>query len=936
MKKREKRKNRNASWHRGKKNCRGIFFSIDGILASGIIILALILLSSFYLNKPNTVNMNYNAEDLAGVLSNIKVGELNNSYKDYLINSSIIKDYDLNKSILEIIGKLYVTGHEAEASELFQNISSGLFDNRGYGLYLDKNTIFEKNLSNKERNNIISFPRVISGIEEEKPIEGYTARAFIKSIDGKTFSNYIFFGGLEGQGNLTTRMELPDFTNITKIYLEFDAESNFSLFINNNSAGTFPQGCTGGGFMRAYKCYVNESYFNLLHQGTNKIEIRFNNDLNHSYIGGGFLRVNFDTTNLNYSDINYNEDENLASQRDWLIGVKGVINKYSSLYIPGNLTGMEMFLNFSADYPLFVNLGNTTIYDGNINNDTGNVTVILNNSKLSSMLNYSNISLKTLPLRMGHTEVKQVGIIGHKADVVLITDLSGSMKWRFDSDDTGTVRNCSDPLLYDNSTRRISVAKCLDKQFVDVIMNESNPGNRMWLVDFNDDANSYYSDNKSDLENHIDNYPDDPSGGTCICCAVNEAYNILNANSNSSRDKFVVVMTDGLPTYCCGKELDYCVWWWCYYKCQTTGNATSYQYYSSSCGGGSDDCTGSDCEGPINSSIYSAYRVHTYQNATVDTIGFGPVSNCTNANYTLTEMAYEGNGSYFASQDPSKLANIYLTIARRINNKSAIYEYQRILVNNVTSELYDNSYILINYTPLNKPYVYGKIPLRIETDSFNNNITQGEFLVPENTSVIEGYATSYSSYYWSNNLTINSKQVFNLNDFGSEYNLLGDPFIINIPINKINIGNNSVIITTASAPGNYTGGSPDDKVIYTLLIKNFVSYSAVESKAEGCNWTVYFEDGSNTTLIVPDSYSGTNYCIYNASISGTHCTYNGDSETNDAINKAICQLLTQLDPDKNGKINVKVSQDNLKLDTIVIKRVPSLWGPAILRLNIWN
>ena len=688
--------------------------------------------------------------------------------------------------------------------------------------------------------------------------------------------------------------------------------------------------------MKAYKCSVNSSYFNLLHVGTNQIGITFNNDLNHSYIGGGFIRVDFDTPNLNYSDIAYDEDKNTVSQKEWLIGVNGIINKYGSVYIPGNLTSMELFLNFTADYPIFVNLGNTTIYDGNINNDTGNISILLNNSKLSSILNYSKISLKTLPLRMGHSEVKEIGVIGHKADVVLITDLSGSMSWRFDSDDTGTVRNCTDPLLYDNSTRRISVAKCLDKQFIDIIMNESNPGNRMWLVDFNNDANSYYSDDKTQLEEHVDGYPDDPSGGTCICCAINKAYNILNEYSNDSRDKFVIVMTDGLPNYCCGRQLDYCSWFWCYYKCDSTGNSTSEQYHSSSCSGGTDDCTGTDCEGPINSSIYAAHRVHQEQNATIDTIGFGPVSNCTNANYTLTRIAYEGNGTYFKSQDPSKLSEIYTVIAHRINNRSAIYKYQRILVNNVTSSLYDNSYLLMNYTPLVPPYVYGKIPIRIETDNFNNNITQGSFFIPENTTVIESYATSYSSYYWSSNLTINSEQVFNLDEFGSEYNLLGDPFIINIPLNRIKTGNNSVIIKTASSQNNITGGSTDDKVIYTLLIPNFVTYSAVKPTAEGCNWNIYFEDGTNTTIKVPEDYSGTEQCQYNTSSNEAACTYNGSQETEDAINKAMCGLFGQLDPDKNGKLNIKISQDSLRLDVIVIKRVPSLWGPAVLRLNVWN
>ncbi len=918
------------------KDRRALFFTIDAILAFSLIMLTLFLISKMYLRTEQQVNVNYASYDLVNVLSNIKIGSINNSYAQDLINKGVVKNYELNNSVLEMIGRLWVSGYKTEARELFENITYELLpEYYGIALYIDDTPVYEHNVSSREE--VYSYSRMISGIEEQKPTEGYTARVFINSVNGKISNSYVFFGGLVGQGNITVYLNLPQNFTVSSAYMELDSGSNFSLFINNNYSGHYLEGCSDGGFMRAYKCQINDSYLTFFRSGLNTIKFVFDNNSN-SYIGGGFFRVSFSTQELNFTDVSYDRTTNTATKKLWLPGISGVINLYSSFYVPGNLTSMNLFLNYTTNYPIFVKIGNTTVYDGEITNTTGNVSVLLTNSNFTS-INYTDISSKTIPLRIGHKEVEELTIIGHEADIVLITDLSGSMRWKIgdDSDEDGVIRDCSDPHLYDNDTRRISLAKCLDKQFIDIVLNESEEAhNRIWLVDFNDQANYYFSENKTLLKNHVDNYPDSPSGGTCICCAINMAYNLLNTYSNSSRKKFVIVMTDGLATYCCGRELDYCIWWWCFYKCDPTGTSTTEEYWSSNCGGGSEDCTGDDCEGPIASTLNATERIHNDLNTTVYSIGFGPVVNCENANYTLQKIAELGNGSYYGSTDPNKLSEIYEQIAHEINNKSALYEYQKILAKNVFSQLHPNSYLEIVYHPTTPPLIYGKIPIRLETQNFGNTVTQGTLHIPNNVSVAEAFVTSYSSYYWTDNLTINGVRAFNLSEFGSTYTTLGDPFLVYIPTQHIISGDNSILISTASSLNNYTGGSPDDKAVYTILIKNYVSYTAAEENANGCNWLVYFEDNSNTTIKTPVSYSGNNTCVYNATQSGTNCIYDGSHTTNDAINKAVCEMLFLLDPDHNGRLNVNIDQDSLGFDIIVVSKVPSLWGPSIIKINVWG
>ncbi|MGB9749060.1 MAG: vWA domain-containing protein [Candidatus Woesearchaeota archaeon] len=910
---------------------RALFFSIDGLVALLIILFGLLLISQSYFYEKPRMSLEYASSDLIGILSEAKISEINNSYANELISNGTIKEYELNNSVLEVIGKLWVSNKREEAKNLFRNITFGLIPNDfGFGIYLNNNPIYERNsTSNKE---VIAYSRMISGIEEEKPVEGYTAKAFINSIEGSYSYSYAFFGGLVGQGNITKYIMMPSSFNVSYAYMQLDVGNNFTLYINGNYSGHYVEGCSGGGFMRAYTCVINESYYSNFIPGLNELRFAFDSQ-NNSYIAGGLFSVKYFTQETNFSESTYNAETNTSTRTEYLPGVSSIINVYSSFYVPGNLTSLEFFLNFSTDYPIFMKIGNLTVYDGMINNATGDLAVNLTDDILYA-LNYSFISEKTVPYRIGHYEFNESNITGqgHNADVVLITDLSGSMRWRIGDwlEIPGNARTCDNPDLYHkNDTRRVSVAKCLDIEFVNVIMNFS--GNRLWLVDFNDAANYYYSTSKDLLINRIKNYPNNPTGGTCICCAINLAYEILNNYSGPSRTKFVVVMSDGIPNYCCGRYWQ--GWFW---RCNTTGTSTTGLYIPYGCDGSSDDCESNDCNSAINSSINAAARVHNNLNATLYSIAFGPMLNCSAANQTLFEIARVGNGSYYGSKNASELLEIYRDIANQINNKSITFEYQKVNAVGVHSQLHPNSYIKMSYNPKTPPISYGTMPLTIESNNFGNFISQGNFYMPPNTSVSEAKAISFSSYYWTDNLTINNRQAFRLSEFNSNYLLLGDPFIVYIPLPEIIEGNNSVIVSTGYSPTNNTGGSPDNKVIYTLLTRNFVSYSATEKNADGCTWIIYFEDESNATLKTPVNYSGEDYCIYNATASGTNCIYNSSYQTDDAIEKAFCELLSLLDPDKDGKLNIKISQSSFNFEIVVISKVPSLWGPAILRIAVWK
>jgi hypothetical protein len=804
-----------------------------------------------------------------------------------LINDGVLDERDLNKTVLDLIASFWYKNNKTIAENISRDVLGGLYD-VCLNLTVDGQTMYSS--CNNKANDTAVSTRIESGYEPGKPAYGYVARAFLASIRGKKDSSYVYFGGYVGDGNITTNITLPPFDNILEAYMEMDAGSNFTLYINGNYSGNYNNGTAGGGLMRADKFEVcnttyNYYYCNNLTSGGNVLTFNFTG--NRSFIGGGYFRVSFNTTQMS-------SEEQAGIGRYWFPGIYGFLNLYDSFYVPGSLENISIHLHYKNNYTTYLTIGNNTVHeDTSTNEQIVDLTDAQISSKFGSKVNLINaVSNKTIPIRLGTNStllMKQPN-----ADVILITDLSGSMNWRMDENeiDGNTVIDCNNPAINNPHTKRISLAKCLDKNFTDIIMSAS--GNRMGLVGFNDNANVYtpnLDSTRDQLIAHINsNYPNSPSGGTCICCAINRAYQILNESSDSSRQKFIIVMSDGVTGYCCGIKSG---------SCNPKGNSTSGQY--SDCGGGGADCTGNDCLGAMQNANYSSCRVHNDLNATVHSIGFGPVINCPNGNWTLRAIAACGNGSYNASTDAEGLKQIYRDIAQKILEigfKAQIIEVTGNVIKNNT--LYPDSYIEFNYTPTAPKYEYGEISLTRETARLkeltgDNLITdaatvtkEGWFNISDKVKIVDAKITSYSSEYWTDRFYLKSSKtggwsnVYWLGSYGTNYQKWGDPFIVQIPVNNISTGNNSVRIGTGMSSTSGIGGSPDDRVIYTIRVKGSVGYDKTFPSSD---------------LAVADA------------------------------NQRLMDLVSDY---------VNVTTDNVQNQTKSITGVQSIWGPSSLKVVTWE
>ncbi|MBW2983808.1 VWA domain-containing protein [Candidatus Woesearchaeota archaeon] len=898
---------------------KGVFFSIDALIAVIIILSAIIFISVFYINKPSTSQQVYFSSDLVQILSTMKIGEINDPAVRTMLNESNITE--LNRTILEQTLRFQVGGREDEASELINlTIGNLVPDYYNLGVWIEG---FEEPVyatSQEPVTQLISSKQLVSGIEKEKAVEGLASRAFLSGINERTSSAYAYFGGYEGDGNITKKVTLPGgLISIDYAYMELDAGGEFDLHINGIKSGHY----TPAQDMRADEWVINSSCLSNFQEGENTIIFSFNGT--KKYIGGGYLRVDYTASEL----ILY---EDIGTERYYFPGIDGIINVYSSFYVPGSLDSMNIHLHYESDYETFMNIGGITVYSYE---SSGENTVDIPDEELSLIINYSSLSNKTVPIRIGLVAANLSEVIGQgDVDVVLITDLSGSMEYRLDSDVDGIARNCSDPLIYEASTKRVSLAKCLDKDFIDTILQSTR--NRVALSAFyGDDSNPYkgkvyeegLTNNAAYLKGQVDAYS--PLGGTCICCAINDAYEILDAQNNESRMKFVIVMSDGIPTHTCQAASG----------CEGTRTGLPSREglwlgFGSGCYGGIDDCNVNDCACASQNANWSSCRLHSELNTTVYSIGFGPVASCAMANQTLRNIADCGGGEYYSSDNATILKEIYEGISEKILNVS--FRKQTAIISGELSNtfLYPDSYILFNYTPSLPDIEYGRIPITIESPRLGNNITEGTFDVPSKILVYDAKITSYSSDKWTDRAWINSSgnwtSFYDLSSYGDDYSLLGDPYIINIPIGLIEEGENRVRVSTGVNPINSTGGSLDDRIIYTSGIDIDINYTGIFEKAEGCSWFIMFEDGTNITIPIPSEYGGSKNCNFDED---TDCYSDYDD---DAIDNAICHLFEQMDFDDDGLLFIKFGPTDLDIETVSIGKIPFMWGPTLVEVRVWK
>ena len=150
---------------------RGIFFTIDALLASGIIIISILLVANFYSYEEQGANVRYASQDLVRVFSAMSVGGINNDYVKSLISGGDITS--TNNTVLEQIGDFWAADKVELARNFTRNLTEDIIPPRyGFSVLVNGEEIYSRNISVKK--SLVSSRKIISGIAKAKPTEGYS------------------------------------------------------------------------------------------------------------------------------------------------------------------------------------------------------------------------------------------------------------------------------------------------------------------------------------------------------------------------------------------------------------------------------------------------------------------------------------------------------------------------------------------------------------------------------------------------------------------------------------------------------------------------------------------------------------------------------------------------------------------------------------------
>lgn len=519
---------------------RGFLLSLDAVIAIGLMLTLVMFMGglslTYYSPELRYQRLYYMGKDLLMLLESAKIEQLQDfDVIQYYMDEGVLTQDDLDKSLLDIIGSLWATENatlqDYAANITNQVLNSTISPNYNYAVILGGDNIYQRGPS--ESTFLARLSTIVSGIERGKPVEGFFARAY-PGVVGGVYSEYFYFGGYVGEGNISALIELPYYDTILDMDMELDIGMDFDFYINGQFSGSYQRYLNDT--MRSNSWDIDPSYYGFLHNGINNISIEFPEQ--NSFIGGGYVRIVYNTSNLTAGDGNEYGDN--ATKTYLFPGIDGIMNLYSSIYVPGTLKDIMAYLHYDSAFPVtkYLTIGSVEVFESN---ETGEQYITISNQSIAGNLSgsgydFTYLSGKTVPVRAGLKNISFIFGEAGMADVALITDRTGSMESNCDVETDCVAGLCDswDPC----HDRRSHIAVESDREFVNRILGAEGI-NRIGLIGYGERHGktcSFHevSNNNASLQARIsdydygDNWED--CGYTCTSCGVVGATELLQEN----------------------------------------------------------------------------------------------------------------------------------------------------------------------------------------------------------------------------------------------------------------------------------------------------------------------------------------------------------------------------------------------------------------------
>ena len=367
------------------KNKRAVFFSTDALIAFLIIFLALLVVYPILKYSEHKSEI---SSDIIKVLSSLKIGEINNTFIQSLIQQGKISD--LNKSLLEQIGEFYVNNITL-AKEVSQEILSSLNTSENIGIWYATDLLASKNSTPYENSKNIEVERqIISGIEKGKVTSGFVAKAWLKKINKKKTSLVIRgdvmcgkwgpFSGDEYCGIAQTIINysfiIPENATINNAFWLVEPSwinQPTTLFVNNSQifSGQIP-------FFNVF------NITRYLHVGNNVAQLRGDSG---GEDGASHIVVEYETPDLQTFEFQEIFPFNVIKST-------GILYHEKALFVSDSIGSIQVVINTTSQTRLDFRIGSKKLTIGTKNPTNGQV--IFTNSEIQSALGNAGISYSSL------------------------------------------------------------------------------------------------------------------------------------------------------------------------------------------------------------------------------------------------------------------------------------------------------------------------------------------------------------------------------------------------------------------------------------------------------------------------------------------------------------------------------------------------------------
>ena len=862
---------------------RGLMYTIDASVAIILIAGAVIALTTMQSTAVSSQSDVHAVEDLTIALSTVRISESNNPLIIELRENGTISPAQYERTLLEYVSELWAFDELALAHLVLENLTYGLGPRFPVQILVNEENVYGEPTGLRT---LTRSARLVSGINKSAPVRGYSANLFLTGANMRTTNHYHYFDGLTGMGDITMNVYLPANADVFNVSMEAVPGADFELVINGYDCGSYVAGDSETNIAQSYvvqstsSCNLSEIF-----TGHNTVEVRFTSgDFTDHFIAGGFLRVRYLSDQENTALIT-SLGGGLVRERIYFNGADQLANIFSGFTFPGEVINISAYLHFDNQAEInefYMRIADRVVF---VTNTTGAQTHLITNTTLTSYVPLELLSDRTVPLRIGHFDSTRYDDDGAQADAMVTIESSASMETCDFPYDGSFTSDCD---ATDTYLTRLTAAKNATKEFALHFLNMS--GNRMGLVKYHATVPPGQVVGLTDNLNTVLTQTDATLGQTeplCFTCAIARSASELRSNSDPSRKRAILLMSDGYTNRC------------------FHGNPNCHPL-----GGMSQE------DKALEEAIAEACDIWEKDQITIYTVAYG-----LGADEDGLRAMSEGctDGIHFNANNLTSLIDIYLNISFQIQSLSYI-EQIPIVEGNISSILYSDSYIEATYYPNYAP-AFGDLTISGETEPFTQSGTRGELALSDTNQLLEANVLSYSGSKWTNITRINNVVFYNVSSYGGNITEVGDPFRIRIPNDLFE--NTTNIITLNLSNASY--GSESNRITYRITFKNTVnSFSSVLERGEGCTWTVLQENGENLTVAIPKEYEGSKECSY------TDAIY----DTNDAYDVSAMALFSQLDIDDNGMINILLDEQNLAIEATIIEDVPSLWGPAVFEARI--